>query len=498
MKQKLVVIGNGMAGARTVEEILARGGRERFDITMFGDEPTGNYNRILLSGVLNGTYREEEIFLNPLSWYEENHVRLLAGQRAAGLSRRAKLAFGEDGSPEPYDKLIIATGSRPFIPQMEGTTLPEGGFKPGVFVFRSLEDCRRIAEYAKGKTCAAVIGGGLLGLEAARGLQNFGLEVTVVHLASHLMQQQLDPTAGAILKKAMEKLGVRVLLNKSTTSILGRDRVLGLRFSDDGTLECDMVVIAAGIKPNWEIAAGCGLTVERGIVVDDQMRSVDDADIYAVGECAQHRGHCYGLVAPLWEQAKVLADHITGRNPRASYQGSKIATKLKVMGVEVATMGIVEPRDDDDEVVQFSEPKRGTYKKLIIRDGRLVGGILLGDLTKAAYLTQAFDRNTPLPEERLRLLFDIGDPPQKVTFEEMGAATQICNCNGVSKGAIVDCVRSGHGSARAVMRATRAGTGCGTCKAMVNDLVEWACGRAPEDRPCRLRLARPSPSHLPR
>lgn len=482
-KKSLVVIGNGMAGARTVEEILARGGGDMFDITMFGDEPTGNYNRILLSNVLNGSDREEEIYLNPLSWYEENNIRLLTGMRAAGLLRRARIVFGEDGSAEPYDKLIIATGSRPFIPQMEGTTMADGSFKPGVFVFRTLADCRDIAEYAKGKKSAAVIGGGLLGLEAARGLQNFGLDVSVIHLGTHLMQAQLDFPAGQILKSSMEKLGVKVLLQKSTTAILGRDQVLGLRFSDGSTLESDMVVISAGIKANWEIAAGCGLTVERGIVVDDQMRCTDDRDIYAVGECAQHRGRMYGLVAPLWEQAKVLADHITGHNPRAAYHGSKVATKLKVMGVEVASLGICEPEYPEDEVIQFSDAKRGSYKKLIIRDGRLVGGILLGDISKAAYLTQSFDRNTPLPEERLGLLFDIGDPPKKVTFEEMSSSMQICNCNGVSKGAIVQCVSSGKRSPKAVMDATRAGMGCGSCKSMVTEIVEWACGGNVEEDP---------------
>jgi nitrite reductase (NADH) large subunit len=482
-KQKLVVIGNGMAGARTVEEILERGGANQFEITMFGDEPTGNYNRILLSNVLNGSYKEEEIFLNPLSWYEENNIRLHAGKRAAGLLRRARIAYGEDGLPEPYDKLIIATGSRAFIPPMQGTTMADGSMKPGVFVFRSLDDCRRIASWAAGKQSAAVIGGGLLGLEAARGLQNFGLDVNVVHLGGHLMPQQLDAEAGAILKKSMEALGLKVLLKKNTSAILGEDRVLGLRFADGGTLDCDIVIISAGIRANWEIAAGCGLTVERGIVVDDQMRSVDDLNIYAVGECAQHRGHMYGLVAPLWEQAKVLADHITGKNTRAAYHGSKVATKLKVMGVEVASMGVVEPQTPDDEVVQFSEPKRGTYKKLIIRDGRLVGGILLGDISKAAYLIQTFDRNTPLPEERLHLLFDIGDPPKQVTFAEMSANTQVCNCNGVSKGALVACVASGKRNAKAVMDATRAGMGCGSCKSMVTEIVEWACGGQTEEDP---------------
>ena len=482
-KKKLVVIGNGMAGARTVEEILARGGGAQFDITMFGEEPTGNYNRILLSNVLNGSYKEDEIFLNPLSWYEENNVRLLAGKRASGLLRRAKLVYGEDGIPEHYDKLIIATGSRAFIPQMEGTYMPDGSLKPGVFVFRSLDDCRQIAEWARGKHSAAVIGGGLLGLEAARGLQNFGLDVHVVHIGSHLMPQQLDPGAGDILRKSMESLGIKVHLKKNTTTIIGPENVLGLAFADGGNLECDMVIISAGIRANWEIAAGCGLTVERGIVVDDQMRCADDPDIYAVGECAQHRGHMYGLVAPLWEQAKVLADHITGKNTRAAYHGSKVATKLKVMGVEVASMGIVEPQLPEDEVVQFSEPKRGTYKKLIIRDGRLVGGILLGDISKAAYLIQTFDRNTPLPEERLHLLFDIGDPPKQVTFAEMSTNTQVCNCNGVSKGALIACVNSGKRSAKAVMDATRAGMGCGSCKSMVAEIVEWACGGETEEDP---------------
>ena len=482
-KQKLVVIGNGMAGARTVEEILARGGGDQFEITIFGDEPAGNYNRILLSNVLNGTYGENEIYLNTLDWYRENNITLHAGLRASGLLRRAKLVYGENGEAEPYDKLIIATGSRPFLPLMEGATMPDGSFKPGVFVFRTLEDCRDIAAYARGKKKAAVIGGGLLGLEAARGLQNFGLEVSVVHLAGHLMEQQLDAGAGAILKASMEKLGVNVLLKKSTTAILGRDCVLGLRFADGSDLESDLVVISAGIRANWEIAAGAGLTVERGIVVDDQMRSVDDWNVYAVGECAQHRGRMYGLVAPLWEQATVLADHITGKNPRAAYHGSKVATKLKVMGVEVAAMGLVEPQLPEDEVVQFSEPKKGTYKKLIIREGRLVGGILLGDIGKAAYLMQAFDRNTPLPEERLQLLFDIGDPPKRVTFEEMSAGTQICNCNGVSKGTLVACVAAGKRNPKAVMEATRAGMGCGSCRTMVAEIVEWACGGEVEEDP---------------
>jgi nitrite reductase (NADH) large subunit len=482
-KQRLVVVGNGMAGARAVEEILARGGASLFDIVMFGDEPYGNYNRILLSEVLNGSQHESEIFLNPLSWYEENHVRLHAGVRVTDVHRVARVVVGDNGISEPYDKLILATGSVPFVPPMEGLKTGDGQPKPGVFVFRSLDDCRRIAGYAAGKQRAAVIGGGLLGLEAARGLQNFGLDVHVVHLGEHLMGQQLDAQAGAMLKSTLERLGVRVHLGKNTEAVLGDERVTGLRFKDGGTLDCDLVVISAGIRPNVSIGLRARLTVERGILVDNHLRSPDDPRVYAVGECIQHRGKVYGLVAPIWEQAKVLAEHITGRNDKASYFGSKVATKLKVMGVELCSMGVTEPTDERDEVVQFSEPKKGTYKKLIVRDGRLVGSILMGDIGKAAYLMQAFDRETPLPEERLSLLFDIGAPAGKVTFEEMPHAMQVCNCNGVSKGAIASCVKAGKRSPRSVMEATRAGMGCGSCKQLVTEIVEWACGGAADEDP---------------
>jgi len=242
------------------------------------------------------------------------------------------------------------------------------------------------------------------------------------------------------------------------------------------------VVISTGIKPNAEIGHACGLTVERAIVTDNQMRSVDDPDIYVVGECAQHRGRVYGLVAPLWEMGQVLADHITGRNENAAYHGSKIATKLKVMGVELASMGVTEPADERDEVVTFAEPKRGTYKKLIIRDGILVGAMMLGDLNKVAYLMQAFDRGTPLPEERLSLLFDIGAPSTETTMLEMPDGAQVCNCNGVSKGQIRKCVEGGKRSLKMVMEATRAGLGCGSCKKLVQEVVEWAAeGQIEED-----------------
>jgi nitrite reductase (NADH) large subunit len=475
-KQRLVVIGNGMAGARTVEEILARGGADLFDVVMFGEEPYGNYNRILLSTVVNGSQDPSEIFLNSLAWYKENGVRLHAGIKALRIDRVGKRVYGACGIIEEYDKLIIATGSRAFIPPIKNIAGEDGALRPGVFAFRTLDDCHAIiAEAAKVKR-AAVIGGGLLGLEAARGLLTHGCEVHVVHLASSLMNQQLDRPGATILRTIMEEMGIRVHLDKNTTEVLGKDTVEGLAFKDGSTLACEMVVVSAGIKPYSDLAVQCGLTVERGIVVDNHMRSPDDFAIYVVGECAQHQGRVYGLVAPLWEQARVLADHVTGKDVQTGYFGSKLATKLKVMGVELASMGDIEPADDQDEVVQFSEPKRGRYKKLIIRKGRLAGAIMLGDISKVAYLTQAFDKSSPLPDDRLSLLFDIGAPPKKVSLDEMPETAQICNCNGVSKGAIGACVTRGKRTALSVMQATRAGMGCGSCKSLVADVVEWFCG----------------------
>src|SRR5688572_20287495 len=378
MKQRLVVIGNGMAGARLVEDVV-RANRDVFEIVVFGDEPYGNYNRILLSGVLAGTHQPGDIFLNPLAWYAENGVTLRAGVRVEAIDRAAKVVRGADGVVERYDKLVIATGSSPFVPPMEGLRREDGGLKRGAFVFRTLDDCEAIASHAADVSRAAVIGGGLLGLEAARGLLGRGLEVHVVHLMSHLMDVQLDPAGGAMLRRTLEGMGVHVHLEKATTAVLGNDRVTGLAFKDGTTLDCDMVVISAGIRPNVGVAKEAGLTVERGIVVGDDMACVDDPDVHAVGECAQHRGRVYGLVAPLWEQARALADRLTGRNPDAAYCGSKVSTKLKVMGIELAVMGEKESAGVADEVVSYVEPSRGIYKKLVIREGRLAGALLLGD-----------------------------------------------------------------------------------------------------------------------
>lgn len=347
---------------------------------MFGDEPHGNYNRILLSELLAGDENAplDDIFLNPWEWYEDNGITLHAGVRVVRIDRFARRVYADNGSIVRYDKLILATGSRSYFPPMDGLWADDKTLTPGVFGFRTLHDAMAMIRYARGKQRAAVIGGGLLGLEAARGLQAHGLDVHVVHGAPGLMNQQLDAQAGRVLRRSLEGIGMIVHTGTRTTAIRrgtnGVDNAAtGVTFTDQTSLDVDMVVVTAGIRPNIGLAMVSGLETQRGIVVDDQLRSVDDDDIYAVGECVQHRGEVYGLVGPLWEQAVVLADHITGANPAAAYHGSRLATKLKVAGVDVAAMGLKEPERPDDEFIQFSEPSRGIYQTVIIREGILIG-----------------------------------------------------------------------------------------------------------------------------
>ncbi|KUI40197.1 nitrite reductase large subunit NirB [Mycobacterium sp. GA-2829] len=485
MARSLVVIGNGMAGVRAIEEVLARGGAELFDITVFGDEPYGNYNRILLSNVLAGSDDTSEIYLNPVDWYTDNGIDLRAGVRVVRIDRYARLVQADDGTMLRYDELIIATGSRSFFPPMTGLWADDKTLTDGVFGFRTLDDCMGMISEADHRTKAVVIGGGLLGLEAARGLQNRGLAVEVVHAGPVLMNAQLDDTAGAILRRSVERLGITVHMAKRTTEVRTDDsgKLCGIVFSDGNAIDCDMLVVAAGIRPNVGLAQRAGLTVERAIVVDDHMRSVDDDHIYVVGECAQHRGQVYGLVAPLWEQAGVLADHLTGTDPTAAYHGSRTATKLKVAGVDVASMGLKAPELPDDEFVQYSEPRHGVYKTIVIRDGKLVGATLLGDVSKVAFLTQAFDTGLPLPDERVSLMFDIGTPDVEVGVAELADDAQVCNCNGVSKGTLVGCVRDGETSVSQVMAKTKAGKGCGSCKELVGQVVAWAADGAVTEDP---------------
>jgi nitrite reductase (NADH) large subunit len=494
-KRKLVVVGNGMAGARVVEEILKRA-PDQFEITMFGAEPYGNYNRILLSNVLNGSQSATDIFMNPLSWYRENNIRLHAGVRAMLIDRERKvvvgsalkrdaLAYSADAATDPaanvieesYDNVIIATGSRPFVPPMEGFG---GG---GTFLFRTIDDCSRIADYARNNRKAAVIGGGLLGLEAARGLLTHGVEVTVLEAGPQLMGVQLDPEAGDMLRKTIEGMGIKVLCSTITTKIMrAAGRITHLEFKDGTTLETDMVVVSTGIRPITEIATASGLNVNRGIVCDDQMHTSDPA-IFSLGECVEHRGQLYGLVDPIWEQANVLADVITGVKPDAAYCGSKLGTKLKVMGVELASMGETKPASADDEVVVYREPSKGLYKKLIVRGGQIAGAILLGDIEAAGTLMQMFFTGAKAPARRADLLFGSPTGVALLKASDLPDNAQICNCNGISKATIVDAIQNKSClSVSKVGACTKAGLGCGSCKSLVAQLLEHYVGEVGYDQ----------------
>ena len=466
-KRKLIVIGNGMAGARLLAELLARGGGDKYQITVFGDEPGGAYNRILLSDVLNGSKAPDSIVTHPLDWYERGGVALRAGERIVSIDRHHQTATSDKGAVESFDELVIATGSRALIPPLTGLQGASGARLKGVFAMRTLADCHNIAGYAAKAGRAAVIGGGLLGLEAARGLMQHGAQVHLIHRSSCLMSAQLDQSASDLLCNQIEMMGISVHLDKQTVGLNGDEQVTGLKFRDGTELRCDMVVLACGIVPNVELARKAALPVERAIVVDDGLQVAPH--IYAVGECAQHRGITYGLVAPVWEQARVLAQLLSGCNPGAHYQGSNVSTRLKVMGVELASMGEAREREGD-EVVQYTETRRGRYKKLVIRDGRLAGAILLGDARKAAMLMQVFESQMALPDERASLFFDIGKTAVADVTTLADDAT-VCNCNAVNAGTIRGAIKDGADDLAEIMAATRAGTGCGTCKGMVKEFL---------------------------
>jgi NAD(P)H-nitrite reductase large subunit len=466
----LVIAGTGMAGAKLVEEILARDG-ERFQIRMFGAEPHGTYNRILLSSYLGGFAQPEQLWLNPIDWYQDRKVFVHAGVKAEVIDRQRRLIVGGGGKvEEPYDFLVLATGSRPFVPPMEGTNLR------GVFVFRTLDDCETIAAYARECQHAVVIGGGLLGLEAARGLLSHGLVVTVVEAAPHLMVQQLDATGAALLQRKLEAMGVRVLLEKVSTHLEGDGRVTGLRFNDGSTLDADLVVISCGIRPNVEIAKEAGITVDRAIVVDDQLRTSDPA-VHAIGECAQHRGKLYGLVEPVYEQARVLADVLAGDKPEATYHGSRLTATLKVMGVDVVSMGEVRSHPPESEVISHFDPAAGVYKKLIIQDRQLTGAILVGDQDHGGRLQRLFKSGETPAGPALDLL--VNGTARDALLEgggdsdlaNLAESTQICNCHAVSKGQIAAAIRDGKSTLAAIGQCTRAGTGCGTCQPLLAQLI---------------------------
>jgi len=399
-RRRLVVVGNGMAGMRTVEELLELA-PDRCDIAVLGAEPRVNYNRILLSPVLAGEKRVEEIILHPPEWYAEHRVALHMGDPVVEVDRRRRVVRSLSGRETPYDRLLIATGASPIVLPIPGAQLP------GVVTFRDLDDVEMMLEAAQRCRRAAVIGGGLLGLEAAAGLARRGLDVTVVHVVETLMERQLDAAAGQLLKSALETRGLKFRMSAQTVAVKGTQRVEGLGFDDGSELETDLVVMAAGIRPNIELARAAGLRCERGILVDDTMQTYDPS-IYAVGECVQHRSRTFGLVAPLWEQARVCAAHLADLGVRR-FRGTIPAARLKVSGIELYSAGDFSGAGGGEALV-LRDPRRHIYKRLVIRDGRLCGAVLYGDARHGEWyleLMAAGENVTPL---RDHLLFG---PPSK-------------------------------------------------------------------------------------
>jgi nitrite reductase (NADH) large subunit len=451
-----------MAGIGCLEQILKHS--KKFRVMVFGDETHVNYNRILLSSVLAGERTADEITLNSLEWYQANGITLRLGVRITGIDPVERRLIGDDGSSTHYDKVLIATGSRAFLPPISDLD------KENVFTFRNLDDTRAILGAARPGAKAVVIGGGLLGLEAARGLQVQGCQVTVVHLLETLMNMQLDMTGGEYLQQKMEQLGVQVLTSRVTRRLLGKGKVEGIEFANGELLEADLVVIAAGIRPNADLGRMAGLEVNRGIVVNDYMET-SDPRVFAVGECAEHRGQVYGLVAPLLEQGKVLAATITG-NKGPTFEGWKPAAKLKIMGVDVFSAGEVE-ESDGAHSVRYEDPAIGVYKKLIIRDNRLTGVVLVGDAADSGRYMEWLRTNADLLVRRRNLLFPepVADPGQSVA--DMPDGETVCGCMGVSKGQIISAIHEKGVSTMAQLKeCTRASTGCGSCTGTCQELLK--------------------------
>jgi len=467
-RKKLVVIGGGMAGTSCIEEIL-RLDAERYEITVFGKERHPNYNRVFLSSLLTGEKTLQDITLNAFEWYEERGITLHTGSPVKKIDRSRRVAVSEDGTEAAYDSLILATGSVPFVPPIDGID------KEGVIPFRNIEDCERLKREAAASRRAVVLGGGLLGLEAARGLMDLGLEVTVVHLMDRLMERQLDAEAGALLKEDLEKRGMKIRLGAKTTEITGRERVEGITFSDGSHLETDVVVLSTGIRPNMVLARASGIYCERGVVVSDTLQTYDPA-VYAVGECVQHRGLTFGLVAPLFEQARVLANHLAG-DARLYFVNKPLSTKLKVPGIELYSAGSVET-GPGVETIEFSDRGLRTYKKLFIRDGRIEGILLYGETSDGPRLFQHLIDGNDITEKRGTILFGEGlSARATASVDALSDDAIICGCNGVTKGEIVKAIEEkGLFTREDVERETKAATSCGGCGTLVEQILEAVLG----------------------
>ncbi|MCR6109281.1 NAD(P)/FAD-dependent oxidoreductase [Bacillus sp. A301a_S52] len=468
-KRKLVLVGNGMAGVRCLEEILKED-PDRFEITVFGKEPYPNYNRIMLSSVLQGDTSIDDIVINSYDWYEKHNIQLFTGESVEQINTFTKTVHTDQERHISYDDLIIATGSNPFMLPLPGSD------KEGVIAFRDIKDCEAMISASQKYKKAVVIGGGLLGLEAARGLLNLGMDVDVVHIMDHLMERQLDASASAMLKKELESQGMNFLMNHHTEAILGSERVKKVSFKDGRTVKADLVVMAVGIKPNIAVAEASGIETNRGVVVDDYMQT-SAPDVYAVGECAEHREMVYGLVAPLYEQGKTLAKKICQKDAGQGYQGSILSTKLKVSGVDVFSAG--EFGDDPAaRAIRIQDEFEGIYKKVIIRQDKIVGAVLFGDTSESTKLLGMINQGTNTSDMKNISIFQTQETSGgESTVAQMADTDTICGCNGVSKGDIVTAIKNDNLTTVAQIKdCTSASRSCGTCKGLVGELLAHTLG----------------------
>jgi len=470
-KPKLIIIGNGMAAGRMLDHLL-QAGEPAYDITVFNAEPRVNYDRIMLSPVLAGDKTYDDIIIHPDRWYQAHHITLHKGVRITAIDRAAKLLTTQAAQQVAYDKLVIASGSAPIMLPLVGAHLP------GVMSYRDLDDVEQMMAYAARGGKAVVIGGGLLGLEAAAGLKQQGMDVTVLHLMPSLMERQLDEAAASLLEAQITSMGIKVITRADTAEILGETCVTGVRLKDGRSIDADLVVMAVGIKPNIQIAAKAGLKTARGIVVDDQMHT-SDPDILALGECVEHAGQCYGLVAPLFDMAKVLAAQLSG-DQTASYSGSTTATKLKVTGVDLYSAGDFADGENREEIV-LRDAARGIYKRLILAENKIIGIVLYGDTADGAWFFQLLRDQTDISDMREGLIYGpafagdmAADPLSAVAA--LAPETEICGCNGVCKNTITDAIASGNTTLDAVRASTKASASCGSCTGLVEKLLQLEAG----------------------
>jgi nitrite reductase (NADH) large subunit len=472
-KMKLVMVGNGMAGVRTLEELL-KIAPDLYEITVFGAEPYANYNRILLSPVLAGEMTIKDIMLNDVDWYEKNNIRLHLGKKVIKIDRKARQVFAEDGTIENYDRLLLATGSNPFMLPIPGKDLQ------GVLSYRDISDTDAMIEASNKYRHAVVIGGGLLGLEAANGLKLRGMDVTVVHLNDWLMEKQLDKTASDMLRKSLEEKGLKFLLGKQTSELVGENgKVKAVRFKDGSEVPADLVVMAVGIRPNTALAESANIYCNRGIVVNDIMQTYDPK-IYAVGECVAHRGVAYGLVAPLFEMGKVCANHLA-QYGIGRYTGSVTSTKLKVTGIDVFSAGDFTGGKDTEEIV-LHDAVGGVYKKLVLKDNKIVGGVMYGDTVDGSWYFQMLRDQKNVSDIRDHLMFgqshlgNAGHQGQNKAAA-MSDEMEVCGCNGVCKGTVVKAIKEkGLFTLDDVRKHTKASSSCGSCTGLVEQILASTVG----------------------